>query len=377
MARNLSISADEKLNKKSETFMKKISSNMHFKSELTNNSMSFDWVNEMEFACPYLDNIVRNPKIALVKEEDIVKIGKAKKTSVASIKDLSRHTHFIEKINPITNEVQPSKILITRNEETFNTYENRFVYTLIGNMQRFIAKKEQQMENLETKNDKVLEYAATTVTTSERVNIELKISSNELPNDKEEDDFKNEILNVKKRISKIKDYMTSWKRSQFMTSLDAAHVAAVTPPIKKTNVILKNPNFQIAMRLWGFIQVYDMNDNESKKDNLDTSGDNIVRGILDDSFLMEYFVLDSISSSKRAQKDKISKYAIIMFNYQIRRAVSILLNSGIKISEDDILAMVSKGIENEKNNKQVGSTDVKNKFKKDIDDYLSKIQEYL
>ena len=83
-----------------ETFMKKISSNMHFKSELTNNSMSFDWVNEMEFACPYLDNIVRNPKIALVKEEDIVKIGKAKKTSVASIKDLSRHTHFIEKINP-------------------------------------------------------------------------------------------------------------------------------------------------------------------------------------------------------------------------------------------------------------------------------------
>jgi hypothetical protein len=376
MAKNLNISADDKLNEKSETFMKNMHSNMYFKSELASDSMSFDWVNEIEFACPYIDNIVKNPKTALVKEESVVKIEKAKKTSVASIKDLSRHTQYIEKINKVTNEVQPAKILITFNEDTFNTYENRFIFTLIDNILRFMSRKEKLLEGFESKNDKSLEYAATTIANGERINIELKVNSNEIPKENSGNDFEKEIDTVKLRIKKIKDYITSWKRSEFFTSLEKAHVSFVTPPIKKTNMILKNPNFQIAMRLWGFLQTYDTNDKEASKDNLDTTGDNIVKGILDDSFLMDFFVLDSISSSKRMQKEKLSKYAIIMFNQQIQRAVSLLLNSGIKISDEEILSMVAKKIENEKNQRLSGCADVKKKFKDVMDDYLERIQDY-
>jgi hypothetical protein len=377
MKKDLSIGIDETTKEKSEMFVKKVSSNMHFKSELSSDTMAFDWVNEIEFACPYVDNIIRNPKLSLINEDDVVKIEKARKISVESVKDLSKHTQYIEKVDKETNEVHPSKILVLRREETFNTYENRFVYTLINNLSRFILDKESLLENFETKNDKVLEYAASTIAGGDRVNIELKVGSKELPNGKSNNDFEKQINSIRARVKRIRDYLNNWMRSEFMTSLERAHVAFVVSPIKKTNMILKNPNFQIAMKLWEFLQHYYENDSKGSTDSLDTTGDNILKEILDDSFLMSYFVLDSVSSSKKEQKEKLSEYAVIMIKQQVQRAVSLLLNNGIKISDEEILAMVSSELKNEKSKRLAGSDDVKKKFKSAMDEYLERTQDYL
>lgn len=377
MTKVSNIKIDEKLKKKSNTFIKRMSSDMYFMSELNSDSMSFDWLDEIEAACPYIDNIIKNPKMALIKEEEVVKIEKAKKITVASIKDLARNTHYIEKIDELTNEVKPSKILIERNEETFNTYENRFIYTLVDNIVRFILRQESLLSEIDSKNDKVLEYAASTLTGEERVNIELKISAKELPKGNKGKDFNKEIKEIKLRVRRIKDYIASWRRSEFIKSLEKAHASFITPPIRKTNMILKNPNFQVASKLWGFLQTYDDRDNESLKTNLDTTGDNVLKGILDDSFLMNYFVLDSICASKKEQKDNLTKYAAIMINQQIQRVVSLMLNSGLDISAEEILSMISNEIKQEKSKRLVGSDDVKNKFKNAMEEYLKKTQDYL
>lgn len=374
MVKIMDIAVDDKLQSKSDMFKKKIVSDMYYEANLNGEDMSFEWVDEVEFACPYLDNIVKNPKVALIKEEDVVKIEKAKKISVASVKDLSKHTHYIEKINE-NNEVQPAKILIQRHEETYNTYENRFIYTLIYNLTNFVLKKEKQLDDLQSKDDKILEYAASTNTFGEKVNIELKITSKEMPQGKDEETLKNEISKLKKRIKKIKDYLGIWKKSVYITSLEKAHVAFIIPPIKKTNMILKNPNFQIAMKLWGYLQTYDFQDNNDTKEGLDTEGDNVLKGLLDDAFQMNYFVLDSIRASKREEKELLSKYALIILNEQIQKAVTLLLNSKIKITEEQILSMITEAVNNAKSKRLVGSTDVKNKFKSTIDEYLEKTQD--
>ena len=370
------VNVDEKTKKKCENFTKNVNSEMHYKSEVIGDNMSLDWLNEIEFACPYIDNIIRNPKLALVNLDDIVKIEKARKTGVASVKDLSKHTSYIERIDPITNEVQPSKILIERHEETYNTYENRFVYTLIDNLLRLMMRKEALIESIEIQNTKVLEYAASTSLGSENINIEMKISSHEIPNGQDGNDFANEINAIKARIKAIGDYTSSWQRSALVEALDKAHVSFVIAPIKKTNIILKNPNFQIAMKLWEFVQNYDSKDSVGNAEGLDTAGNDILKGILDDSFLIDYFVLDSISSKKRDQKEKISKYAVVMIIKQIRRAVSLLLKNGIKITNEELLSIISSEIKSEKGKNSIGSTEVKNKFKKVMDEYLEKIQEY-
>ena len=377
MSKSLNISIDNSLRQKSNTFIERITSDMHFKSDVAGDSLSFEWVDVIEDACIYIDNIIRNPKLALITEDDIVLIEKAKKVSVASIKNLSKNTHYIEKIDAVTNDVQPSKLLIERREETYNTYENRFIYTLIEYTIRFVLKKEKSLEDFTSKSDKTLEYAASTTTGSERVNIELKISTNELPKETDSDVMDDDVASVKNRLKAIKDYFTNWKRSEFMTSLEKARVPFVSSPIKKTNLILKKPNFQVATKLWEYIQTYDFVDKETTKEDLETTGNNLIKGILDDTFLMNYYVLDSIAATQKAQKEKLAKYAVLMIAGQVRRAIELLLQSGVEISDEEILSMISAELKSEKGKTVVSSADIKKKFQKAMDEYFEKTQDYL
>ena len=138
---------DELAKKKKNKFLKSLESNMYFKSTFSGDSLSFEWLDQIEFSCPYLDIIVRNPKLTLVKEERVVNVEKSKKVTVESIKDLSRHTNYISKYDEENNYVEPSKILNVFNEETYNIYENRFLYTLVKQVESFIIKKEEELKN--------------------------------------------------------------------------------------------------------------------------------------------------------------------------------------------------------------------------------------
>ncbi len=374
------LKTNNELNKKSNLFIEKVNSQMVYQSDFSGELINFAWVDKIESACPYIDNVVRNPKVALIKEEDVVKVEKAKKVSVASIKDLSRHTHYIEKINEETMEVQPNKILIERSEETFNTYENRFIYTLIYNLNRFVRDKEIEMENLEIKDDRVLEYVATTNTGVERVNIELKITANENSDNNESKlskKLEKEIENVKKRLNKINAFIASWKFSELYTTLENANIHLITPPIKKTNIILKNPNFQVAEHLWTYLQTYEDNKKDSAKKGLDSAGNNDLLGVLDDAFLMDFFVMDSISSSKREQKQRLSEYAVIMIYQQIKRAIALLLNSGIDVSDEEILDIIANELKRERNKTTVDSSDINNRFKDEFEEFLEDVKNYI
>jgi DNA primase large subunit len=128
--------------------------------------------------------------------------------------------------------------------------------------------------------------------------------------------------------------------------------------------------------LWEFLQHYDENDKDGSSEGLDTNGNDLLKEILNDSFLMDYFVLDSISSSKKEQKEKLCKYAVVMINQQIQRVVSLLLNNGIKITDEEILSMVSNQIKDQKEKRSVDNTDVKKKFKNAMDEYLERINKY-
>ena len=126
-------------------FRKKLASEMSYKSTYNGDALSFDWVDIIEEACPRIDIIVRNAKVALVQEANVELIEKAKRITVESVKDLARHTNYINKYDEAKGEVEPGKILDIRNEETFNIYENRFLHTLIYLLDRFVYEREQEI----------------------------------------------------------------------------------------------------------------------------------------------------------------------------------------------------------------------------------------
>lgn len=349
---------------------------MNFKSESENDSLDFEWLDKVEVTNPYIDNLVRNPKLALITESDIVKIEKAKKVSIDTIKNLSKHTEYIDKLDPVTDEVQPSKLLITRGEETYNTYENRFIFTLIHKLDKFVDDKKKELEEIKEKKNKVLNYISTTNNGSEKITMEMKVSTQKLYSDEEKNNFEKELDQIRERILRVSQYLSGWRKSEFYKSLEKARAIFVKNPVKKTNLILKNPNFQMAMKLWDFLRQFD-DDSEANQEGLESNGDDNLKGLLDDSFLTSYFVLDSISDKKRDQKEKLSKYARIMIDNQIKKVVELLLNSGIEITEEEILGLIADQIKEEKNKRLAGTKDVKNKFKSAIEEYLEKTKDYL
>ena len=217
-------------------FRKKLASEMSYKSTYNGDALSFDWIDIVEDSCPRSDIIVRNAKVALVQEANVELIEKAKRITVESVKDLARHTNYINKFDEATQSVEPGKILDIRNEETFNIYENRFLHTLIYLLDRFVYEREQEIKKLEVSDNKLLEYKAKSETPKEKVHIEVKITSDTIPSDQVNNDLQEKLKEIQKRIKRIKEYIASWMRSEMIKSLDKAHIPPVKSPIKKTNI---------------------------------------------------------------------------------------------------------------------------------------------
>ena len=377
MAKKNTLENDKILGKKVQNFHQNTTSEMYFQSTLASDAMAFDWLDLVEQTCPYIDLIIREPKLALVKEQDVVSIEKAKIIGVSSVKNLMTHTHYIEKLDPKTGDIQPKKIMIERSEDTVNTYENRYIYTLINNLSIFMTKKEMLLENIETSNTAVLEYKAQTNTGKEKVKVELKMTSEELPQDEAGKDFKKEIDEIKSRVKEIRKFISTWQGSTFVKTLVKEKAPPVRGPIRKTNIILMNPYFQNASKLWNYLAKVTDEENATPKEGAESNGDNIVRGILNDAFLMDYYVIDSISNKKREQKDKLKKYAIIMFNQQIQRAIDMLIKNGIELTDDELKQLIANNIKEEKSKINIGVKDIKDKFKSSMDEFLEKAKESL
>ena len=112
-----------------------------------------------------------------------------------------------------------------------------------------------------------------------------------------------QVKEAKKRLKRVKDYTASWQRSEMIKALDNAHITLINPPIKKTNVILKNVNFQYAVKLWNYMQTHMEDDTKKDKGNNDYYDDGKIKKLIDESFLLDYLVLDSIGK----EEEKVSK----------------------------------------------------------------------
>ena len=121
---------EQKLNSFSET----LNSSVEVSHVYSDYIYDDEWMTKIENGVRYIENILRNPNRFIINEEDVVKIELARKITVDSIKHLSKNTNLIQDIDKRTGDVKPSKILNINKEESFNTYENRFIYSLIKNL---------------------------------------------------------------------------------------------------------------------------------------------------------------------------------------------------------------------------------------------------
>ena len=328
---------------------------------------NFEWLELMEETVQYIDNILRNPNRFIINEEEVVNVEKARRVTVESIKHLARNTSMIQKIEK-NGDVKPSKILNINKDENYNTYENRVIYTLIKNMQLFIEMRKRDLITKSfTKDSKKSEYHGTSRVGSEVVNISVSMASK---SNVTSEYGRNNDLTVEQRIDKLELQVADLTRTDMYKLLDKANVARVTPPIKKTNLILKNTNFQYAMKLWNFLQTYIDNGNKTTKSSSTIKENLNVKNMFDDVFLLNYLIVNSLGENKQELKSEKNKEMVeTLTNNMITKIVEI--NSDLPMEE--LQKIIGDKIAVIRNKKEASIEEIQQKLNVKIQSAISKI----
>lgn len=318
---------------KQDTFLENMNSILSVKTDYERREYDYEWIDIIDETLPYIDNILRNPKRFIVNEEEVVQVEKSKKVTVESIIHLTQHTNYIQKIED-NGDVKPSKILNINKEESLDTYENRFVYTLINNTRTFFEKRKKETGDFSYfKDKKELKFEANTIIDTEEVDISLNISSrNEA---KLEGKTTSSEESIADRLKRIKVQLDGFTMSELMQTLSKLHVPAVRSPIRKTNVILKNPNFQKAEALWNYIQAYeekDRNENEHK----DYYDEGKLKESYNQAFLSLYLANKMLNhETTPATEEKL-------LSQTMSRLIENILDSNYEITEQEIKDLFNK-----------------------------------
>lgn len=217
------------------------------------------WVEAIEACIIPLDTIVRNPRKFIVQEEEIVPIERAKKITAESIRHLAQHTNMIARVDG--DRVTPNQILNVFREESYEIYENRFIFTLLRNLRHFIDTRYNVLFNMEQdENMSSLKMNSEFKRGNETITYKLEVSTqaSAVMHDEHLVDARgavDENATALERIERIKRIINGFCGSSFMRDLE--NCTPVRPPIMRTNVIQKNPDFRACLTLWQFISSYD------------------------------------------------------------------------------------------------------------------------
>ena len=217
-------------------------------------TLDTEWLDVIEDALPHLDVIVRNPRRFIVVEEDLVDTSRARSVSEESVKHLAQHTNFIHGIDKERDMVLPSKLLNTTKEESYEVYENRFIFTLLKRLQAFIKRRYDAVMMSSAGDDHVKLVVDKGMKFTE-ANVTLRLDSVvKMPFEKAVKLSAQESAPIE-RLTKIYSVVMGFMLTPFAKEMNNS--APVRPPIQRTNVILKNQDFKKALALWEFLQGYD------------------------------------------------------------------------------------------------------------------------
>ena len=225
--------------------------NISINRKLMEKVIDVSWVEAIENAIIHVDNIVRNPSRTIVDVEEIVPIALSRKITVESVKHLAQHTDLIQSFDEQTGKITPSKILNVHKEETLETYENKFVNTLIDRLYYFILARYENLSQV-AKDEEVFSMDFDTAVDDGSGNtLALKLS---IDTTKSLEATNDQGYTIWQRVEKLKKTLEGYKGSELCTKLGNNFVR---PPIMRTNAIMKNVDLKACLALWQYILSYE------------------------------------------------------------------------------------------------------------------------
>lgn len=209
------------------------------------------WLTIVEEGIDAIFNIVDKPRRFIKTSEEVVPVALAKKITADSVRHLSQNTQFINQ--NAAGEIEPTKILTVTTEESYDLYENRFVYHLIQRLFTFVDKRTDvifwstgdetcNVMSMESKVDDAYEEI------SYKVEMTIKNRQSYVENDSDH-------MDLFKRIDRVRRMSRTLRQSPFCEIMKGC--ARVHSPIQRTNLMMKDRDYRKCYQLWQFIESYD------------------------------------------------------------------------------------------------------------------------
>ena len=279
-------------------FLENIESKLDVNINIRKREMNTEeWIEMILFSIPYLYKALEMHHKQMMTEEEIVKIELIKKVSVETVKHLTKHPNFVEDIDE-EGEVTPKKLLESHKEENFITYENRFMYTLVLLITDFINyKKGKGLFEEGEKNLRKVKYEAKSKLDKQRISIksEVSIDASDLSDKTEQN---NRIM---AGLAKIDEGLEQLHQTEIFKLLSAKRATLVKPPLKMTNVLLKNVNFQYAVKLWNYLNDNFVSRNDIIRDERSYEDKSLLLTMYNESFLINYLNFDLIEKKDKTK----------------------------------------------------------------------------
>lgn len=210
-----------------------------------------EWISVIEDSLDAINNVIEKPRRFITTEQEVVPVSLAKKISADSVRHLSQNTQFLAPSDD--GGVHPTKILNVNMAETYDLYENRFVYHLIQRLLAFVDRRTDvifwstgnEVRNRFTMHSKIgdayeeIEY---------NVEMTVKDRQNFAENDADN-------MDTFMRIDRVRRLVMALRGSSFCQLMKGCSV--VRSPIQRTNLIMKDPNYRKCFQLWQFMERYD------------------------------------------------------------------------------------------------------------------------
>ena len=208
------------------------------------------WVEELYGAISHIQSIIDNPRTYIKSVNYIVPAELAKKTGPDSITHLATHSQFVKKIEK-DGTIVPSKIQVSEGETDYQTYENRFVMTLIKRLHMYVEKRYVYLKHFAALTNSDILYldnefklGDTTITTTTTIKMSQPTETSA--------ELQEEMNNSLSRLEFIRKYTNYFVNSEFIRD-QMKGASKVSSPIVQTNAIRKNPHYHAAFNLWQFL----------------------------------------------------------------------------------------------------------------------------
>ena len=213
----------------------------------------------------------------------------------------------------------------------------------------------------------MLEYSATSKVEDEQIEVNLSLNSKLVPNSGKDTE---ELSTIIAQIDEIEKKIQGLQSTEVYKTLAKEHVLEVREPVKKTNVILKNVNFQYAMKLWDYLRDnFEDKDTstEEQKDYMDNSN---LKKMVDETFLLHYLTMKTLDNDDiEEKKDTKEEMQKIVIDQMIDKMLEINEN----LSEEQIKNLIAAKYEVIKYKKLAVIQEIQKIFREHIKSYMKRI----